>query len=587
MDREKEVLLVVFVVFVWQTLLFAQTGLSIKVHNDSGQAIAGVEVRIENNDGFSVRATTDGEGQARITGGLARGSYRIAAGLEGFEETSQTFTIEDERQTIDIDVTLHARLSRNDEVDVVADAEELSTQQTSSTGTVLQSAEINSLLVRAATVADSLPLVPGVNRGPNGEILISGQGEQRSALLVNSSDVTDPATGRFGTTVPVGSVETIDVFRTPFLPEYGKFTTGVVSVATRRGGDKWRFSLKDPVPDFRVRSGHIRGLRDTVPKVGIGGPVVPNKLYISQSTDYTFDKRPVRTLSFPRNESKVEGVNSFTQLDYILSTRHFLTGTAHLAPQHINFVDPQFFNPQPATPSFRGFEGSWTITEHAGISGGLLDSGLSYQGFRARIGAQGEEHMVLTPTGNRGNYFARQTRESSRIEWAETFSRPVKTRHDLKFGSLLARTTNAATFSFKPIEVWDQDQRKLQRIEFTGGTPFEHTDVETALFAQDHWTLLPSVSLDGGARFEYQNITKTSRLAPRIGASWNPLHEGHLIVRGGIGVFYDRVPLTVYSFPHYPEQVVTNYVSGQMVGKPRRFSNVTRMLLGSRFPLLV
>ena len=129
--------------------------------------------------------------------------------------------------------------------------------------------------------------------------------------------------------------------------------------------------------------------------------MVSNKLYISQSTDYTFDKRPVRTLSFPRNESKVESINSFTQLDYILSTQHFLTGTLHLAPQHINFVDPQFFNPQPVTPSFRGFEGSWSITEHAGISGGLLDSGLSYQGFRARIGAQGEEDMVLTPTGNR------------------------------------------------------------------------------------------------------------------------------------------------------------------------------------------
>src|SRR5262249_57432528 len=142
---------------------------------------------------------------------------------------------------------------------------------------------------------------------------------------VNSADVTDAATGGFGSTVPVGSVETIDVFKTPFLPEYGRFTTGVVAVSTKRGGEKWRFSVKDPVPDFRVRSGHIRGMRDTVPKISFGGPLIHNKLYISQSSDYMLDKKPVRTLSFPLNESKIESVTSFSQLDYIFSPRHFVT----------------------------------------------------------------------------------------------------------------------------------------------------------------------------------------------------------------------------------------------------------------------
>src|SRR5204862_5416998 len=118
----------------------------------------------------------------------------------------------------------------------------------------------------------------------------------------------------------------------------GRFTSGVVAVATKRGGDKWRFSIKDPVPDFRVRSGHIRGMRDTVPKITFGGPIIPNKLFLSQAADYMLDKRAVRTLSFPRNESKIESVNSFTQFDYVLSAKHFLTGTVHFTPQHINFV---------------------------------------------------------------------------------------------------------------------------------------------------------------------------------------------------------------------------------------------------------
>ena len=47
-------------------------------------------------------------------------------------------------------------------------------------------------------------------------------------LIVNSADVTDPATGQFGLTVPIDSVEAVSVYQTPFLAEYGRFTSGVV-----------------------------------------------------------------------------------------------------------------------------------------------------------------------------------------------------------------------------------------------------------------------------------------------------------------------------------------------------------------------
>jgi outer membrane receptor for ferrienterochelin and colicin len=50
-------------------------------------------------------------------------------------------------------------------------------------------------------------------------------------------------------TVPVDVVERVDVFKTPYLAQFGRFTAGVVSVETRRGGDKWNFELNDPLPD--------------------------------------------------------------------------------------------------------------------------------------------------------------------------------------------------------------------------------------------------------------------------------------------------------------------------------------------------
>jgi hypothetical protein len=565
---------------------FAQTTaiLSVKVHSQYGAGIAGAIVRVERGTAFSVQAATDSGGNAEVSG-LSPGEYKITVTGADFEQSTESFIVQDERPAIEIDFTLVPKLQRQDNIDVIADAQSPDIQDSSPAAAELRAAEVTSLPMRPANVADTLPLVPGVNRDSSGEIQISGQSEQRSALLVNSSDVTDPVTGRFGSTVPLGSVDSIGVLKTPFLPQYGRFTSGVVAVETKRGSDKWHFSLKEPSPDFRVRSGRIRGLRDSTPKLHIGGPMAGNKVFLAQSLEYSLEKKQVRTLSFPNNESKVESVNSFTQLDYILSPQQFITATLHATPKHVNFVDPQFFNPQPVTPSYRGYQQVVTLIDHASISGALLDSTVSQQQFRSHIGAQGDAEMVLTPTGNTGNYFARQQRDSSRVEWLETLSFN-RGAHDWKFGSIVARTAYNGSFSFKPIEIRDANELLIERIEFSGGAPFQIRDNEGALFAQDHWKLFSNLSLDGGGRIEYQTKTHTARLGPRIGFAWNPLREGNTVVRGGFGVFYDRVPLSIYSFSRYPEQLITDYDSnGEPVGEPRQLSNITLMEL-KRFHLL-
>jgi hypothetical protein len=557
------------------SLLSAQTlpPLSITVHTDSGAAIPGATIDVQRDGQSAGRAATRPDGKIEIPR-LAPGQYTVLISHDGFEPTGQTITIADERQQIDLDVTLVSKLRRADSVDVLAEAEGIEAQTATPVAAELRSSQVESLPSRPSTVSDALPLVPGVSRGANGEIQISGQSEQQSALLVNASNVTDPTTGGFGKTVPVDSVESINVLKTPFLPQYGGFTAGVVDVETKRGGDKWRYSVKDPFPDFRIRSGRLHGLRDTTPRISIGGPLIANKLFLSQSGQYLLEKKQTRTLPFPYNESKNESVNSFTQFDYILSPAHFITTSVHLAPGHVNFVDPQFFNPQPVTPSLRNLERAFAVTDHLTMHGGLLESSLTHQGFNARIGAQGDADMVLTPAGNTGNYFARRTRNASRSEWLETFSITRGTSHSMKFGSVAARVANSGSFAFRSIEILDSNQQMLERIDFAGGAPFERTDMEAALFAQDHWTVLPSLSIDGGGRIEYQARTSSVRTAPRIAMSWAPFGEGKLIVRSGIGLFYDRVPLSIYSFGHYPSQIVTTYdPAGNTISQTERFSN--------------
>jgi hypothetical protein len=561
--------------------------LSLKLHTENGVPVHGATIRVQRDQSFALQAISDAEGKAEIPA-LPAGQYTIVITADGFQENVLPIAIYDIRQVIETDVTLVPTLRRSEAVDVVASADEKALESAAPPSAELRSSQMETLPSRPATVTEALPLVPGVIRSPNGEIQMGGQGEQKSALLVNAATATDPATGRFATTVPVDSVDSITVLQTPFLPQYGGFTTGVVAVETRRGGEKWRFSLKEPFPDMRVRSGHVRGLRDATPRLSFGGPILTGKLFFAEAVQYKLEKKQTRTLPFPNNESKDELVNSFSQFDYIISPAHFITANIHLTPHHINFVDPQFFNPQPVTPSFRGHDRTLTVTDHAVVLKGLLDSTVNRQVVGSRIGAQSEADMVLTPTGNTGAYFARRHRDSTRSEWTETLSLNGGATHALKFGTLLARVTNRPRFDFRSVQVVDTAGDIIKRIDFTQGAEFNKTDIEQAFFVQDHWSVLPRLSLDGGVREEFQARTSAVRFGPRIAAAWTPIPHDPIVVRTGYGVFYDRVPLAVYSFEAYPQQLVTSFdPSGATGPASTHFLNIIEPDTSSTFPFVI
>ena len=265
--------------------------------------------------------------------------------------------------------------------------------------------------------------------------------------MINQTDVTDPATGKFGQTIPVDSIESVNVLNTPFLAQYGRFTSGVIAVETRRGGEKWHAELNDPFPDFRIRSWHMRGIRDVSPRFVLGGPLLRNRLFLNTALQYNFQRESVLTLPFPHNESKKEWINSFTQLDLVLSPKQIVTATFHFSPQHINFVNPDYYNPQAVTPRYVP-QTCAPFADHWGLFGGILDSSLSIQRFNVVIGSQGPAEMVLNPLRNSGNYFAVQNRDASRTEWLETWSLvPLRAAgtHLLKMGTSLTGSAMMAS----------------------------------------------------------------------------------------------------------------------------------------------
>ncbi len=459
--------------------------------DESDQPVSGVLVEVKKGGSVVGTTTTNEKGSAEFTT-LAPGAYEVVVSKDTFEPLTQSEVLVTLGTPVEVKFTMIPKIQLKDVVVNVQAGSETPIEKGASPADELRRSEIKNIPGKPATVKDTLPLIPGVVRSTEGEIKISGTGEHRSALVVNSADVTDPATGQFGVTVPVDSVETIEVFKTPYLAQFGRFTAGVISVETRRGGEKWNFELNDPLPEFRIRSGHLRGLREASPRVTFNGPLIADKFFLSEGLEYDLQKRPDRTLPFPHNESKQASVNSFTQLDYILSPVNTLTGTFHVAPRQMEFVNLNFFDPQPVTPTFSAHDYTGTLIDRWTIGNNLLESTIAVKHFSGEVWGQGSEDMILAPTGNSGNYFSEQSRRASRAEWLETYSlSPVNGfgAHNLKFGSTIARTGNRGDFDARPVLIQDTQGRLVKRIDWVGGQSFDRTDMETAFFAQDHWVI--------------------------------------------------------------------------------------------------
>ena len=514
--------------------------------------------------------------------GLPCGAWSISVQAEGFEAAARKVEIAS-GANIEIRIILTPRI-HTESIDVKETAPTV--EQSSSQNYELKPAEVKKLPTNPSTVNDTLPLVPGVVRDQKGELKIDGSGQERSAMVVNQADITDPATGKFGQSLPVDSVETVNVLQTPFLAQYGRFTQSVVAVETKRGGDKWHADLNDPFPDFRIRSFHMRGIRDESPRFVGGGPLIKNRLFFIAALQYYFQRDSIRTLPFPFNESRRESVNSFSQLDWIITPKQFITATMHVSPQHTNFVNPDYFNPQPVAPSYAQHNYAGTLIDHFGFLRGIVDSSVSVQRFDVNVGAQGPDDMIVTPTGNHGNFFGVQNRDARRQEWLETWSlAPINFlgTHLFKLGSSLTGSSNQGRFEYHPVDVVNALGVRTQRIDFLNQLPYNRTDLEVTAYAQDHWSPIKKVSFDYGARVEHQRLAASLRIAPRGGVAWSPFANQRTVLRAGYGLFYDHLPLDIYTFSRYPLRVITNYApDGSLIGSPISFTNVIGGVTGPR-----
>jgi len=73
------------------------------------------------------------------------------------------------------------------------------------------------------------------------------------------------------------------------------------------------------------------------------------------------------------------------------------------------------------------------------------------------------------------------------------------------------------------------------------------TNPNIGFYAQDEWKVNSHVTLNVGLRYDLQFLrsiaTDTNNFSPRGGFAWTPFASRKMVIRGGYGLYYDRVPL--------------------------------------------
>ncbi|HKP72997.1 MAG TPA: TonB-dependent receptor, partial [Pyrinomonadaceae bacterium] len=590
-----------------------------RVLDPNGAAVPGVNVTATNQQtGFEKTTTTDEEGNYRFIL-LPPGTYKIVvAGAQGF----QTATLENVSVTVGGQTTLDINLAVGGTgtiIDVSGEAPVVETTRTSVASTVNERA-IENLPVNGRNYLDFATLTPGVVRDPSrvGDLSVGGQKGTLNNLQVDGADNNNTffgqAFGRTGVRPPYQfseeSVKEFQVNQNGFSAEFGRAGGAVINVVTKSGTNDFHGSLFEYFRDESLNA-NLADVKAQLTPLGtprpnkrpasqinqfggsIGGPIVKNRAFFF----FTYDGQRtsfVNVLEVPTIPASVQSFFLPKLNAYAIDRNQ----DVFMAKTDISIDDANQltlrFNRQNFTGVNNEFTGRQAAEEHSGASiartttiSGSLTSTLSpkvYNEFRFQFardeepGTNNSEDPELQIRSNfgtlsfgRNNFSPRET-TIRRAQVVDNVSY-VFGRHNLKTGVDVNfdQTLNFFPGSFGGIYVFNSLADFAAGIpasftqRFTGpGTTGPTTRPNTsdyAAFLQDDWRATPKLTLNLGARYDYQRLAKppitnpdpallaagldTGRqprdkdnIAPRAGFSY-ALDE-KTVVRGGYGIYYGR-----------------------------------------------
>lgn len=549
---------------------------------DGKVRLPGVVVTLTTSTGQPAGETvSDADGHYRIEVPKP-GVYKLTTSIEGFHKGEQPVQLaEGVTRTVDMDLKL-LEIEQTVNVTPTSDTP-MNLANPLAPVESITGREISESAMSSGSVAAELRWLPSVSAYGR-EWAIKGGRPNQIGLQIEGAQVLDPAAGISPVQLPGDAVNSIQVMANPYAVEFGNFSTGMIAVSTRSGGNKWSATVNDFFPAFILKRGssnpfHIVALGSESPRVAVGGPVIANKLFVAESFQVRYESSDVA--SRPQDERKTtKNLVSFTRLDYVVSQRNTLTGTFTLAPENANWFNLDTFNPPDATADirqrvYRAGVRDTTQLPHAMV----LDTLAHFTHYGTSVDGHGTgTEMLLAPEQNGGIYYAKQSRNAEALEASAVVSAFVADKsgdHLVKFGADVLYATFDGQLQTRPIDIMREDGTMTRRL-VSGPVVGGQSATEASLFVQDRWHVRSSLLVEYGVRVERDGVFGRVNVIPRFGAALALDKNRNAMIRGGWGLFYERTPLMAGAFGRLSDLTETAYGPDgtTVLGTPVVYSHV-------------
>ena len=575
----KSTLLVIAFLATFPALAYASTGtIEGTVKDSSAAALGGVAITAHNLEtGQDARNVTTIEGTYRLAA-VPPGVYRLTGELAGFA----TFTREPVRvyvgQTLEIAIVM-AVAGLADEMTIEADTPLIATTR-SEIAQVVEGERIKQLPLDGRDFLELAELAPGVapSTGFGGGLTsISGSSFRNVAINLDGLDVTDVvARGAYGyfTSEPIREFQ---VITNRFSAEYGRSLSGVINAVTKSGTNEFHGTAyaygRDEALDARhfVFDTETLGFKREDEKdqfsqrqlgASFGGPIVKDRThffvnyehgdhdqtaFVTADPGWSFGGLDIsrEVGNFPQSTTDNQ---MFVKINHKATARHVLEASFTRKTSN----DTNVFVGGFSTASFGAqtqfaenlflLGDTWTVSNRA-VNQLRVQFGTRRNDWipndRNPSVYQYTDFGVITCCGSHPS--VDQLNRTRRVQVKNDYNLNLA-RHNLKFGGdlQLLRGDHDTRYTSTGFYVIWYGAPLYFRQAF-GPTHFIFNEEVYGLYAQDDWRLSEHVTLNVGARYDYNTFTPNdhNNIAPRIGFAWDATHDRRTSVRGGVGLYHD------------------------------------------------
>ena len=538
--------------------------------------LGGAQVLVRNTANDVVAdVLSEGDGHFRVVA-LPAGRYRVTAVLAGFETTEVTAVVA-AGATVDVSFDLPiAAISQT--VEVVGSAQVVNGTTISRTDT-LAGRDIEQYA--SGGFQATLRLLASIIEVPGG-VSIKGGRPSQAGLQIGSGTLVDPSTGLSLMSLPDDAIDSVAVLPNPYAVEYGRFSSGLVVIQTRRAGDQWKTRLNNLDPTFRTARGtmfDIKGVGAFAPRLETGGPIVKERLFVEQTAQFRYGTTDVP--SRPEDELKTtRWFSSFTRVDANASPRHSLVGTAGFFPSVETQATLGTFTPPDATADLHARVTHGGVTERALWSDSIFsETTVQLHEARTDVLPQGARPMQLLPDTTLGNFYNTQHRSTATYQIVEAVSgtRNAGGLHLFKAGFDMLYSRYEGASASRTVLIDRADGSLARRLDFTGPSLQSVNTTDVALFVQDRYQPNTRMYLEFGGRVDRDGVMERFNVTPRVGTAILLDEAGRSTIRGGFGLFYERTPSSVGAFPQFESALDTRYAAdgATPLGLPTLFVHTT------------